>query len=45
MDEATFVWVFTFLALHRKNNKIENSNKIHATLVIKNNKNYFNDDM
>jgi sulfate/thiosulfate transport system permease protein len=36
MGGATFVWIFTFLALHRKNNKTENSNKIYATLVGKN---------
>jgi hypothetical protein len=34
MDGATFVWVFTFLALHQKKDKTENSNKIHATLVV-----------
>lgn len=33
MDRATFNWVFTFLALNRKDVKTENSNNIYATLV------------
>jgi len=34
MDGVTFNWVFTFLALNRKNNKTENYDNIYATLVV-----------
>lgn len=33
MDGATFDWVFTFLALTRKDIETENSVNIYATLV------------